>query len=107
MAGAQPRNSCRSLFKQVEILPVPFQYILSLMSIIKNQQFFQTDSSVHKINTGMNIISFYAGIKIFNSLLPGVTILKHDKAKFTAALRKQVHTHPFYSGDEFLMYFTL
>jgi len=28
MAGAQPRTSCRSLFKQLEILPVSFQYIL-------------------------------------------------------------------------------
>jgi hypothetical protein len=29
MACAQPRSSCRSLFEQLEILPVPCQYILS------------------------------------------------------------------------------
>ena len=29
MAGAQPRSSCRNLFEQLEILPVPGQYILS------------------------------------------------------------------------------
>ena len=104
MAGAQPRNSRRSLFKQLEILPVPFHYILSLMIfIIKNQEFFQTNLSVHKINTGINIISFYAAIKIFNSLQPSVTILKYDQAKFTAALRKYLHTHSFYSVDEFFM----
>jgi len=34
MAGAQHRPSCRSLFKQSEILPVPCQYILSFMSFI-------------------------------------------------------------------------
>jgi hypothetical protein len=28
MAGAQPRTSCRSLFKQLEVLPVPYQYKL-------------------------------------------------------------------------------
>ena len=28
MAGAQPRNSCRCLFKQSDILPVPCQYIV-------------------------------------------------------------------------------
>jgi hypothetical protein len=104
MAGAQPRNSYRSLFKQLGILPVSFQYILSLMSfIIKNQEFFQTNSSVHKINTRINIVSFYASINILNSLLPSVTMLKYDKAKLTATLRKYLHTHSFYSIDEFLM----
>ena len=51
-AGAQHRPSCRSLFKQLEILPVSCQYILSFMSfIINNQKIFQTNSSTHKINT--------------------------------------------------------
>ena len=71
--------------------------------IIKNWEFFQTNSSLHKINTGINIISFYAGIKIFNILLPSVTILKYDKAKFTAALRKYLHTHCFYSVNDCLI----
>jgi len=30
MAGAQPRTSWRSLFKRLEILPIPCQYILSI-----------------------------------------------------------------------------
>ena len=38
MAGAQPRTSCRSLFKQIKILPVPCQYILSFMNFIINNQ---------------------------------------------------------------------
>ena len=94
MADAEPRNSCRSLFKQLEILPVLFQYILPLMSFIrKNQEFFQTNLSIHKSNTGINILSFCVGIKIFNSLPPGVTILKYDEAKFTTALSKYLYTH--------------
>jgi len=41
--GAQPRTSCRSLFQQLEILLVSYQYILSLKSfIINNQKIFQT-----------------------------------------------------------------
>ena len=83
MAGAQPRTSCRSLFKQLEILPVPFQYILSLMNfIINNLEIFQTNSSLHNSNTRnkhrihkpnanpscFQKSTFYAGIKIFNSL---------------------------------------
>jgi IS1 family transposase len=52
MAGAQPRTSCRSLIKHVEILPVPCWYILSLVSfIINNQEIFQTNSSIHNSNT--------------------------------------------------------
>ena len=41
--------------------------------------------------------------KLFNSLLPSVTIFKNYKAKFTAALGKCVHTHSLYSVDEFCM----
>ena len=36
MAGSQTRTSCGSLFKQLEILLVPYQYILSLMNSIIN-----------------------------------------------------------------------
>jgi len=39
MAGAYPRTSCRRLFKKLEILPVLWQYVLSLMNfIIDNQE---------------------------------------------------------------------
>ena len=42
MAGAQPRTSCRSLFKQLEISPVPCLYILSLLNFISsNVEFFE------------------------------------------------------------------
>ena len=52
MAGAQPRTPCRCLYKQYEIQPVPCQYILPLMSfVINNLEIFQTNSSVHNLNT--------------------------------------------------------
>ena len=103
MAGAKPRTSCRSLQNQIEILPVPCQYTLSIMSFIfNNQEIFQTNSSTHNINIRNKLhlhrpndnlscfqkSTFYVGIKIFNSLPPSVTILKNYKAKFKAALRK-------------------
>jgi len=34
MSGTEPRASCRGLFGKLEILPVPCQYILSLMLFI-------------------------------------------------------------------------
>ena len=108
MACAEPRTSCRSLFKQLEILPVPCQHTLSLMSfIVNNQEIFQTNSSIHNINTrnkhnlhrpNANLFcfqrsTFCTGIKIFNSLPPTVTILRCDIKKFKAALSKYLHTH--------------
>ena len=107
--GAQPRIFCRSLFKQLQILLVPCQCIFSLMIfIINNQEHFETNSSIHNINkwnkqhlhvpnTNISCFkgsTFYTSIKMFNCLAPSVTILKNDKAKFNAALRrKHTHTH--------------
>jgi hypothetical protein len=43
MAGAQPRTSCKSLFKQLENLPVSCLYIFSLRNfIISNKEILQT-----------------------------------------------------------------
>jgi len=101
--------------KQLEIPPVPCQYILLLMSfIISIQQYVQTNSSEHNINTrnkhhlhrlNANLScfqksTFYAGIKIFSSLPPSETVLKY-KAKFKAALRKYLNTHRVHSIDEY------
>ena len=115
LAGEQPRTSLRNLFRQLEILPLLCQYILSLMNfIINKEENFQTNPSIHTFNTrnlhraNANLScfqkgTFYAGIKIFNSLPPSVTILNNDKAKFEAALRKYLHTCSFYSVDKFFV----
>jgi len=130
MAAAQPRTSCKNLFKESEILPVPCQYKLCLMKfIINNQEHFQTNSSIHNINTRSkhqtnshthNIntqnkhqlhrtnvklscfqkCTFYAGIKILNCLPRSLKILKNEKAKFKVALIKYLNEHSFYSVDE-------
>jgi len=57
VVNAQPRISCRSVFKQSEILPVPCQCILSLINFItNNQEIIQTNSSLYSINKGISII---------------------------------------------------
>jgi hypothetical protein len=38
MVHACPRTPSRSLFKKLEILPVPCQYIFSLMNFFVNKQ---------------------------------------------------------------------
>jgi hypothetical protein len=42
MVGAHPRTSCRRLFKNLEILSVPSQYIYSLMNFFVKKIFRQT-----------------------------------------------------------------
>jgi hypothetical protein len=52
IAGVKPRNSCRNLFKGLEILPLPCEYIFLLMNfIVNNQELFQTNSAAHSVNT--------------------------------------------------------
>jgi hypothetical protein len=36
VAGVKPRNSCRGVFKTLEILPLSCEYIFSLMNFIIN-----------------------------------------------------------------------
>jgi hypothetical protein len=77
-------------------------YISSLMLfLVDNMHYFQTNSSVHDINTiyknQLHIPSArlpdiqrgitYSAIKIFNKLLPSISRLKNDKLVFKSALR--------------------
>jgi len=111
MADAKPR----SLLKQLEIPPVLSQYILSLMNfIINNHKIFHTNSTVHNINTRnkyhlqrpkANLFcfqksTFYVDIITLNSLLCSWAILKNEKAKFKATLRKYLHAYSFYFVNE-------
>jgi hypothetical protein len=119
MAGVKPRNSCRSLFKRLEILTLPCEYIFSLLLFIVNyHDHFQTNSAVHSVNTrNKNQLhrpiaslsrfqksAYYAGIKIFNSLPSSLTSLIHKKEQFKVALKGYLITHSFYSVDEFVVF---
>jgi hypothetical protein len=50
MAGAKSKVSCKPLFKTLEILTLPSQYILSLTTFLShNLEYFTFNSSVHNI----------------------------------------------------------
>ena len=52
--GCRRRDSCRNLFRELEILPLASQYILSHMFfVIKNKNKFIVNSEIHRINTGL------------------------------------------------------
>jgi len=49
------RDSCRQLYKQLQILPLPSQYIFSLLVFVnKNRGLFLSNSEIHDINTCYN-----------------------------------------------------
>jgi hypothetical protein len=51
MFGAEPRASCRCLFRKLEILPVACQYILYVMIfIVDNPNNFQANLEIHGVN---------------------------------------------------------
>jgi hypothetical protein len=94
MVSSQPRTPRRSLFKKLEILPIPCQYIFSLMNfILNNQVHFQTNSSIHSIDTknkhhlhrpNANLScfqksTFYTGIRIFSRLPLSLISPKNEK----------------------------
>jgi hypothetical protein len=44
ITGVKSRNSCRSLFMRLEILPLSCEYIFTLMNfVVNNQEYFQTN----------------------------------------------------------------
>ena len=117
MSGAEPRASCRGLFRKLEILPVPCEYILSLMLfIIDNPNNFQTGLEVHGLHTRSknqlfiptaNLTSVqkgitYSGIKIYNNLPSNILSLKNDGEGFKNELYRYLLNISFYSVKEFL-----
>jgi len=49
--GCRSRDSRRKLFLNLEILPLPSQYILSLLLFVIRSNQFQVNDEIHQINT--------------------------------------------------------
>jgi hypothetical protein len=114
MIGVSSRSSSRGLFKKIDIIPVPCEYIFSLMMfIVNNLDNFQTYSVVHRVNTrdkyhlhrptvNLSCIQkrvLYSRSKIFNSLPTYILKLKQTKPKFKVSLREYIIADTFYSLD--------
>jgi hypothetical protein len=108
------RESCRELFKKLNILPLHSQYILSfLLFVVKNIYEFTANSSVHSLNTRhksdlhppstkVNKYKkgvYYSGIKIFNYLPQKIKDLSWNIKKFKSALKKFLSIGSFYTLD--------
>jgi hypothetical protein len=110
------KASCHQLFKELEILPLQSQYILSTLSfVIKNKNLYATNQNIHTINTRLNLDlhlptcnltlyqkgAFLSGIKLFNHLPQTLKHLPIDIKVFKPALRRFLIQHSFYSVDEY------
>jgi len=109
-------DSCRHLFKQLQILSLPSQYIFSLLVFVnKNRGLFQPNSEIYDLNTRFNhnlhlpSTSFmlvqkgvlYSGDKIYNHLPSNIKVLSNDTKLFKSTLKSYLTDHTFYSLDEF------
>ena len=96
------RESCRELFKKLNILPLHPQHILSLLLfVVKNINMFKSNSVVHSINTRhcsdlylpsahlskVQKAVYHTEIKDFNCLPPRIKSVSSDMRKFKLALK--------------------
>jgi hypothetical protein len=109
--GHKSRNSCRNLFKKLEILPIKSQYIFSLiLFVVNNRDLFTINSENQSIQTRQmpmaNLTIYqqgvhYSGVKIFNNLPLEIKNIVGNSKKFKQVFRKFLNTHSFYTLEEF------
>ena len=113
------RESCRKLFKELQILPLASQYILSILVFVnKNRGLFLSNSDVHNINTRYNLNLhvpstkltivqkgvLYSGSRIFSCLPLRIKALSSDVKGFKFTLKKYLMEHTFYSLEEYFQF---
>ena len=109
-------DSCRQLYKQLQILTLPAQYILSLvMFVVKNRDFFPSNSEIYDRNTrykhnlhvpttNLSLVQkgvLYSGIKIFNHLQMHIKSLSKDPNHFKLNVKSFLLEQSLYSLEEF------
>jgi hypothetical protein len=106
----------RNLFKQLQILTLPTQYIFSLLVfVVKNRDLFLSNSKIHDINTRYNynlhlpttnstLVQkgvLYSGSRIYNHLPLHIKILFNDLKHFKSKLKSFLIEQTLYSLEEF------
>ena len=109
------RTSCRSLFKQLGILPLQSQYIYSLMSFVStNRELFVNNADIHNFSTrsqkdlhlpiaNLSVFQkgvYFSGIKIYNNPT-GIKQMSYDMLNFKKAVKWSLLDKFFYSLNEY------
>ena len=110
------RDSCRQLYRQLQILPLPSQYIFSILVFVNNNRsLFLSSSDIHNINmhhkhnlhllpTNLSLVQngvLHSGSKIYNHLPLHIRLLSNEAKHFKIALRNYLIENVFYSLEEF------
>ena len=110
------RDSCRQVYKQLQILTSPGQYVYSLLMFVsKFRELFLSNSDIHDRNTRYNLNLhhpstnlklfqrgvLYSGIKFFNHLLISIKSLFKDPMHFKIKLTSFLLEHSLYGLDEY------
>jgi len=111
MTGSGSRDSCRTLFICLKILPLPSLYIfLFLRFVIKNKDLFTINNEIHKIDTRhlpsvrlkkFQTGIFYMGIKIYNSIPLHIKEESSNINKFLSLLKNFLGENSIYSLGDF------
>jgi hypothetical protein len=110
--GCRSRDSCRKPFFNLEILPFPSQYILSLLLLMtRNKNQFLVNSEIYHTDTrqhgnfhqpSVNVTKYQKGVyclgvKVFNTLPSYIKTQFYNPKKFKAVLQKFLCENSFYS----------
>jgi hypothetical protein len=116
ITNSRNRDSCRDLFKKLNILPFYYQYIFSLLIfVIDNISLFKTNLELYETNTRnknnfhssqprLSIYRngvYYMGIKVFNHLSSYIKKLLEEKNQFKNTLKNYLLLNSFYSLNDF------
>jgi len=119
LANKGKREPCRDLYKQLQILTLPSQYIFSLLVfVVKHRNLFVSNFEIHNINTRSNYDLhlpttrlalmqkgvLYSGSRIYNHLPFHIKGLINDIKQFKEKLRTFLLEHSCYSIEEFYQF---
>jgi hypothetical protein len=114
--GCSYRESCPYLFKELNILPLKSQYILSLMMfVIKNKEYFVKNNDCHGLhtrqNTNLHMLQvsltiygkgvYHTGVKVYNALPYKLKEISDNPKRFKSVLKEFLYLHSLYTLDEF------
>ena len=108
-------DSCREVFKNMEIMTLYSQYIYSLiLYTVNNKHLFNTNNEIHKYKIRYknnlhfpiaNLSKFNkGGVKVFSHLPHYIKTLTNDQKCFKSTLKRFLYHHSFYSMDEYYEY---
>jgi len=119
ITSSRMRESCREVFKKLELLPLYSQYIFSIsIFVMKNKHFFYTNNQIQLIHTRFktnlhpptaNLTKFqkgayYSAINLFSNLLHNIKDLANKIVPFQNALKRFLLINSFYNSKEYFNY---